>query len=73
MDKLYYNPWQLHLSGRSYEVLEEYGDGSKLIRFPSFGGAEVIAKPYDLDESKKEQCEKRWDAERERIARVHGW
>lgn len=43
----YYNPSALHLSGREYVVLEEYENGTKKIKFPSFFGEVVIAYPKD--------------------------
>lgn len=69
----YYNPSALHLSGREYVVLEEYENGTKKIKFPSFFGEVVIAYPKDLDGTYKEKCEKLWKKEKNRIAIANGW
>lgn len=70
---MFYNPSKIHLSGRDYEVLETYPNGNKKIKFPTFCGEELIATPQDLDGTYKERCEKIIQAEKDRIARDHGW
>ena len=71
MDKLYYNHLNLCFSGRTYVELETYPDGSKLIKFPTFGGESIVAYPDDLNETYKQACEKKWQEERNRIAKCH--
>ena len=71
--EVYYNPFNIHLSGREYIVLEEYPNGKKLITFPSFGGEAVIASPKDLDETHRKRCEEIIQQEKEQIWRDHGW
>jgi hypothetical protein len=63
----------MHLSGREYIVLQSFDDGSKKIQFPTFGNEIVIATKKDLDGSYKENCEKRWKEQQDRIAKEHGW
>jgi len=69
VSNLYYNEFRLGLSGREYEILETYSDGTKKIQFPTMGGEVVLASPKDLDESYKEACETRLEDERQRIIR----
>jgi hypothetical protein len=70
---LYYNVGYLHLSGRGYVVLRNYKNGRKLIQFPTFANQTVVAFPNDLNGTHKIECEKEWEAERLRIAQIHGW
>ena len=69
----YYNPSKSYLSGREYEVVEKYNDGSWKIKFPSWFGEEVIARPKDLDGTYKAQCEAIWKKEKNMVARANGW
>lgn len=71
MKDKYYNPNYLYLSGREYIVLEELENGRKKIKFPNFGGREIVARPEDLDETYKSKCEKMWEEEKGRIAAIH--
>ena len=71
VEKKYYNPCRLALSGREYKVLRSYKDGRKKIQFDDFFGEIVIADPDDLDG--RYICEKMWKEEKDRIARDNGW
>lgn len=73
LENKYYNPSQLQLSGRKYTILEEYPDGSKKIKIPTFFSQTVRAYPQDLDGTYKEACERLWQKEKERIWRDHNW
>ena len=43
VERKYYNPCRLALSGREYKVLRSYKDGRKKIQFDDFFGETVIA------------------------------
>ncbi|MDF2950573.1 MAG: hypothetical protein K0S18_156 [Anaerocolumna sp.] len=72
MKKLYYSIINLHLSGREYEIIKTYKDGSKLIKFPTFGGQTIKAYQDELDESQKTACENKLQEEQEKIIN-HKW
>lgn len=71
--QIYYNPCNLSLSGREYIILQSFDNGTKQIQFPTFANKTIIAKEEDLNGTYKKACDKMWQEEKERIARVHGW